>query len=281
MEFTTLQLEEIQKGVEGGLSEKMVGLYKDARFNYLKMHFIREAFEEGMGFEDVLTFANPSYSLSEMEMLKHQIQHGRDVMDVKEKKRRISTDLLCVCLFVLVFGLFVFCMWYYKCNKHVEVKICNPYSVAVGDMFQASDAIESLQLNANMELVKPEDFEASEVGSYMVVYEVKDLFGAHTIPIRVDVLDETAPEIVFKKDEALLVKGASFDMFTYLDCVMDDVDGCITSRCTCVVEEVDETSGVAIYEVSDEAGNVTKKELPIQYLDVDQYVEELETFLEA
>lgn len=278
MEYTILQKQEIEKGYEDGLSEEMINLYKDKKYNYLKMNFIRVAFNEGMAIEEVKQFADPTYSISEMEILKHKIKNG-ETISIDEKKTKKTTksmrltDVLCVVLLLLVICCFIMYCSYQRQKKEVQVSIQSPYVIERLEPFDANDPIQICQLNSTTKLIKPEEFETDQVGSNIIVYELKDLFKTISIPIRVDVIDVIPPEIKFKKNEAVLMKGTPFNMYTYLDTVIDDVDGSITERVTCDVEQIDPTHAKAIFCVEDEAGNQTVEELLIVYKDIEEIVE--------
>jgi hypothetical protein len=86
------QQSQIDKGINRGLSEEQVSIYKKSEFDLFQMKLLRNCLENGMSNEQVKLIATPEFNLAKMELIKDCFQFHKK-MNVDKMKKLIEKDL--------------------------------------------------------------------------------------------------------------------------------------------------------------------------------------------
>ncbi len=83
-DFTELQVTEIHKGFDHGLTAEQISVYANAKYGWEEMQIIRHAFEEGLTMEQIEVFADPNFSYDKMNEISLAFQSGLTIEQVKK-----------------------------------------------------------------------------------------------------------------------------------------------------------------------------------------------------
>jgi hypothetical protein len=98
MEWNTLQKEQIDLGVQAGLSEKQIRLYAKHSYSFLKMQEIRTALTDGLPAKEVRRMCRPWYSDRDIEKMRISLLSG------EKPSRHALIRTWCACGALLVLG---------------------------------------------------------------------------------------------------------------------------------------------------------------------------------
>ncbi len=138
-------------------------------------------------------------------------------------------------------------------------------TIEAGEPYEDAGAVATKRKDdISDEIYEYDDVDVSKPGTYEVTYYVDEGRKTYEVTREVDVVDNTAPEIVLNGDEVIALDD--FDSFDDPGVIAtDDIDGDITESIT--VSEVQETDGsrTITYTAEDHSGNettVTRKLVP-------------------
>ena len=142
-------------------------------------------------------------------------------------------------------------------------------NIEVGDKFDPNNYLAAQKYAERYELIQPDikKVDTNKLGTYEVEYQLKTLTGVNSTPLKVNVVDTTAPKISLTKKSLILIRDKdtkNFDANKYIKDYSDNYDKKedITLSMTETIDwSKDEVE--IIYSVKDKSGNIGEAKLPI------------------
>ncbi|MBR2761164.1 MAG: hypothetical protein IKD66_08325 [Solobacterium sp.] len=265
-DITFLQKQEVEKGIQAGLSREQVRIYTEPGLNFIQMKVIREALCAGLKDEDARLIAKPWINAETMKELIEEMKQGKKIT-VKKKLDLRKWILPAAAAGAAFLALGVLFFEEPKEAPMLELRQ-EEIRLAVGMKFEPEQYIRQSSPEG-YELILPAPFTAEKPEVRLAMYELKGKETSVKRILRITVADETAPEIHLLQDHAELLRATKFSCRAYLKNAYDAIDGDLTRRVQCSDQLDSEETQTVLYTVKDKAGNVGKTELTIHFADFD------------
>lgn len=129
------------------------------------------------------------------------------------------------------------------------------------------------RVSGNVEVLK--DADTSEVGEQLVLLQVTKDNVSKNVPLVVEIIDSMAPEIEIYHDTVYVNSGKSFDVFSNIKSIVDNVDGNLEYKDIVEIDEKDKMYYTIIGDV--DTNSVGTYEMQIKAVD-SSFNEEIKSF---
>lgn len=259
--YTPLQKQELLAARNNDLSPQGLALLDDPRFNYRQMHIIRTLLEKQIAVELVRKIAKPWIKADEMEELIEAFLKGEDPpIPGRPLRWRPAAAGIAAILSAAVLSAAAFSR-----PKEFGFDLSSEQvRLSCGMEFQPQSYVKDAY-GENTELIMPEAFTAKDPGTRLVVYEMRCGGASMRKMLRIEIYDETPPEIRLIQNHAELLRVTKFSCLAYLDQAIDNVDGDLSGQVECSDALSEEETQKVLYTVKDRAGNTASAQLEIHF----------------
>ncbi len=167
MKWNLLQAEQIEKGMQAGLSRRQIRRYAKNRYDFLQMQEIRTALEEGLDEFQIGAMCHAKLSHQEMEQIRKRLENHESVRQRTSLRFYLIFAALALCALTLILD------GYLHCCEHPYLNLSvNETEIALNEPFDAMAYVQSYSHDAER-LKLPTDLDTSTPGVKAAVYTLQ------------------------------------------------------------------------------------------------------------